>query len=200
MLTLTSPVDTPAHHLPAGVKLAALSLWTLGLFQLGLPLALALALAAVVALHFALGGASFAAHGARLLRPLWPFVLIVALWHGWIGDLAGGAVVILRMLAAVAAANLVTMTTRLSDMVAVIETLARPLARLGLSPRRLALALALVVRFIPVMLDRMDRITDAWRARSPRPARWRVLVPATLAALDDADHAAEALRARGGAD
>lgn len=200
MLTLTSPVDTAAHRLPAGAKLAALSVWTVLLFQLASPLPLTLALFAVAGLHLGLGGAAFAAHGARMVRPLWPFVLIVSLWHGWTGDLSGGAVVILRMLAAVAAANLVTMTTRLSDMIAVIERLARPLARLGLSPRRLALALALVVRFIPVMLDRMDRITDAWRARSPRPARWRVLVPATLAALDDADHAADALRARGGAD
>jgi biotin transport system permease protein len=63
----------------------------------------------------------------------------------------------------------------------------------------LALAFALVIRFIPVMLDHLTRITDAWSARSPRRPRWRVLVPATLAALDDADRAAEALRARGGA-
>ena len=91
------------------------------------------------------------------------------------------------------------MTTRLSDMIQVFQTLARPLAPLGLSPRRLGLAFALVIRFIPVMLDQLTRITDSWSARSPRRPRWRVLVPATLAALDDADHAAEALRARGGA-
>jgi biotin transport system permease protein len=56
-----------------------------------------------------------------------------------------------------------------------------------------------VIRFIPVMLDHLTQITQSWSARSPRRPRWRVLVPATLAALDDADHAAEALRARGGA-
>jgi biotin transport system permease protein len=110
----------------------------------------------------------------------------------------GGAVVLLRMVTAVALANFVTMTTRLSDMLAVFERLARPLAPI-LPPRRLALAFALVIRFIPVMLDRMGQIRQSWSARSPRPPRWRVMVPATLAALDDADRVAEALRARGGA-
>jgi biotin transport system permease protein len=58
--------------------------------------------------------------------------------------------------------------------------------------------MALVIRFIPVMLDRLSQITESWAARSPRRPSWRVLVPATLAALEDADRVAEALRARGG--
>lgn len=198
MLTLTSPVETWAHRVPAGAKLAAMALATTGLFALDAPLALAAALALTVALHLT-GGLRFALAGLRLLRPLWPFILIVGVWHLWTGDIAGGATVLLRMVTAVALANFVTMTTRLSDMLAVIERLARPLRPLGLSPRRLAIAFALVIRFIPVMLDRLEQIGASWRARSPRRPRWRVLVPATLAALDDADRTAEALRARGGA-
>lgn len=197
MLTLTSPVEIWAHRWPAGIKLAALSGWTLFLFWLATPLPLGLALVAVVTLQ-ATGGAVFLAHGLRMVRPLAPFIVIVGLWHGWTGEYAAGWVVVLRMIAAVAAANLVTMTTRLSDMIHVIETLARPLAVFGLKPRRLALAIALVIRFIPLMADRMGQIADAWAARSAIRPRWRVLVPATLAALDDADRAAEALRARGG--
>lgn len=199
MLTLTSPVEIWAHRLPAGAKLGALSVCTVLLFSLTTPATILAALALVVALY-ASSGAAFATHGARMLRPLWPFVLIVGIWHLWTDDPAGGAVIILRLTAAVGAANFVTMTTRLSDMIAVIETLARPLAAFGLKPRRFALALALVIRFIPVMADRMGQISEAWSARSPRRPRWRVIVPVTLAALDDADNAAEALRARGGAD
>lgn len=198
MLTLTSPVETWAHRVPAGAKLAAMALATTGLFALDAPSALAAALALTGALHLT-GGLRFAVAGLRLLRPLWPFILIVGVWHLWTGDIAGGATVLLRMVTAVALANFVTMTTRLSDMLAVIERLARPLRPLGLSPRRLAIAFALVIRFIPVMLDRLEQIGASWRARSPRRPRWRVLVPATLAALDDADRTAEALRARGGA-
>jgi len=158
---------------------------------------MALALAAAAAL-FASGGPGLARTGARLLWPLWPFVVVVGLWHLWSGTALDGLVVVLRLLTAVALANFVTMTTRLSDMIALFQRLARPFGVLGLSPRRLALTFALVIRFIPVMLDRLAQIAECWRARSPRRPRWRVLVPATLAALDDADRVAEALRARGG--
>lgn len=197
MLTLTSPVETWAHRLPAGPKLAALAVATTGLFAMSSPALLAGALVATTGLYLS-GGARFARSGLRHLSALWPFLLIVGLWHLWTRDISGGAAILMRMISAVALANFVTMTTRLSDMLAVFERLARPLTPI-LPPRRLALAFALVIRFIPVMLDRMSQIDASWRARSPRRPRWRVLVPATLAALDDADRVAEALRARGGA-
>lgn len=199
MLTLTSPVKTWGHPLPAGAKLLALCAFTVLLFALKTPLLLTIAFGCVLA-GVAAGGAEFLRASVRLLRPLWFFIVIVGLWHLWLGDIRGGAVVIIRMITAVAAANFVTMTTRLSDMIAVIETLCRPLARFGLSAKTLALAVALVIRFIPVMLQRMAQIRESWRARSHRRPGWRVLLPATLAALDDADRVAEALRARGGTD
>ena len=197
MLTLTSPVETWAHRWPAGVKLVLLCLWTAVLFQITDPLWLgmaALALSAVIASC----GARFLTTALRLLWSVWPFVLIVGLWHLWLRDLSGGATILIRMVATIAAANLVTMTTRLSDMIAVITRLTGPLARIGLRPAVLALAIALMIRFIPVMLERMAQIGDAFRARSTGKAGWRILTPALLAALDDADRVAEALRARGG--
>jgi biotin transport system permease protein len=196
MLTLTSPFETWAHRRAAGEKLAALAVVTTALFLVEAPWVLAVAFAATVALYLT-GGLAFARAGARQLWPLWPFVGIVGLWHLWTGDVAGGAAIVLRMVAAVALANFVTMTTRLSDMLDVFERVARPVSPI-LPPRRLALAFALVIRFIPVMLERVALIRQSWSARSPRRPRWRVMVPATLAALEDADRVAEALRARGG--
>jgi len=198
MLTLTSPVRTWAHPLPAGIKLLALCGFTVVLFTLSTPAMLAIAFGGVM-IAIASCGLEFTRTSARLLRPLWFFITVVGLWHLWLGDIAGGAAVIIRMITAVAAANFVTMTTRLSDMIAVIERLCRPLARFGLSPKTLALAVALVIRFIPVMVQRMQQIRESWQARSHRRPGWRVMLPATLAVLDDADRVAEALRARGGA-
>jgi biotin transport system permease protein len=198
MLTLTSPVEIWAHRLPAGAKLGLLCAFTVLLFALKTPAALLIPAAATTAL-IASGGAVFAKVSLTMLRPLWPFVLIVGLWHLWTNEPAQGASIVIRMITAVAAANFVTMTTRLTDMITVLETLTKPLARLGLSPRALALAMALTIRFIPVTLTRMQVIRESWRARSPRRPGWRVLLPATLAALDDAEAVAEALRARGGA-
>lgn len=197
MLTLTFPHRTWAHALPAGPKLAALAVASFVLFTLTSPAALALALLAIAALT-ASGGRGFAMAALSALCPLLPFVVIVALWHLWSGDVIGGAAIILRLIAAVAAAGFVTMTTTLTEMVALITRLAAPLALIGISPKSLALALALVLRFVPVMLINLATIRAAFRARSPRKPGWRVLVPILLITLDDADHVAEALRARGG--
>lgn len=198
MLTLTSPVETPLHRLPAGAKLAALCAVTVLLFRLNDPAPLALVALGLALLHLALGRA-FAAHALRLLRPLLPFAVVIALWHLWQADLRAGAAILLRLGAAVACANLVTMTTRLSDMIETLARLSRPFRALGLNPRLLSLSVALVIRFVPVLSERLARITEAFRARSPRRAGYRVVLPAALAALDDAAHVAEALRARGGA-
>ncbi|MEO6299271.1 MAG: energy-coupling factor transporter transmembrane protein EcfT [Paracoccaceae bacterium] len=198
MLTLTSPIQTWAHRIPASVKMAALCLWTALLFHLGTPIPLVSAAATIAALTLS-GGMQFAKTSAQMLRPLWPFAVIVALWQLWQHDPQTGVIIILRMVTAVAAANFVTATTRLGDMIDVITTLARPLPIVGLKPRLFGLAIALTIRFIPVMLLNLAAIRESWRARSPRRPGWRTFTPMILATLDDADRVAEALRARGGA-
>ena len=197
MLTLTSSQQTWAHAIGAPIKLAALGAATLLLFRLSSPVTLSAAALATAALTLTFG-TGFALTALRHLRPLAFFVAIVALWHLWLNAPTEGAMVILRLLTAVTLANLVTMTTRLSDMIATFTALARPLRHVGLNPRSLALAMALVIRFVPTMLQTLTILREAWSSRSPRRPGWRILVPATLAAIDDADHVAEALRARGG--
>lgn len=198
MLTLTSPVETPLHRIPAAPKLAALCVFTILLFSLETPLTLGIAFAVIATVHLAFG-ATFARYALRLILPLWPFLVVIAVWHLWLDDLTGGTKVLLGLVTAVAAANLVTMTTRLSDMITTLERLAAPLSYFGLNARTLSLSVALVIRFIPVLSTRMSQITEAFRARSPRRPGYRILIPAALSALDDADHVAEALRSRGGA-
>ncbi len=197
MISLTSPVRTRAHGWPAGAKLLALCLASVGLFSLGALWAQALAAAAVLVLY-AWPGAVFLRHGLRRLWPLWPFVVMVLVWHVVTGDGQTGAVIALRMLSAVALANLVTMTTTLSQMMAVVHWLLGPLARLGVDLRAIELAVALVIRFTPVLTQKGGALAQAWRARSRRRPGWRMIVPFLVLALDDADHVADSLRARGG--
>jgi biotin transport system permease protein len=197
MLTLTSPFETPLHRVPAGVKLAALAGLSVGLFSLQ-SLWMVLAATVGLALLYLSFGLGFARFGAAMLRPLWPFFLVLGLWHLWLGEWAAGLLIGARMLVAVGLANLVTMTTRLDDMIAVVERAAAPLARLGMQPRVLAVAIALVIRFTPVLMDKAQQLGQAWRARSAQRVNWRIVLPISLMALDDADRVAEAIRARGG--
>jgi len=198
MLSLTSDIRTVYHKWPARLKLAGLCAATVSMSFLS-SLSASLAACAMVGGLYAVCGIPFVKQGIRMLRPLWVFVVVVAFWHLATASLAEGATTVAKLVAAVALANLVTMTTRLDDLIAAIEPLFHPLARFGLNPRIFALSVALVVRFIPVLAHKGGQLVEAWRARSHRRPGWRIITPLALIALDDAEHIAEALRARGGA-
>lgn len=197
MISLTSPVETRAHRWPAGLKLAGLCAAAPGLFFLEDPAPLGAVLLALL-LVMALPGRVFFLSALKQLRLLWPFILVVGLWHGWSGEIREGAVIILRLISAVALANLVTMTTRLSDMTDALRPLLSPLGRFGLRPAVAEIAVALTIRLVPVILGKARLLGEAWRARSARRLSWRIILPLTLLALDDAEQVSEALRARGG--
>lgn len=197
MISLTSPIETRAHGWPAGVKLALLCVATLVLFQ-AQHLGLHLAFLSGTVLLYAMPGRSFLVTGCQRIWGLWPFVVLVVLWHVLTADWVGGARIALRMVTAVALANLVTMTTRLSDMMGVARWLMAPLRWFGNRTQSIELAMALVIRFTPVLVNKGQTLALAWRARSLRRPGWRIVVPFAVTAIDDAEHVAEALRARGG--
>lgn len=198
MISLTSPVETRAHGWPAGIKLAALCVSTVLLFLSDDLWVQGGAFIAVMAGYLTLGGMDFLRAGLRSLKILTMFLVIIAVWHAVTGTWVDGAVVALRLLAAVSLANLVTMTTRLTDMTDVVAKLTKPLAIIGMNPRLLELAIALVIRFTPVLIEKGTALNMAWRARSHRRPGWRVILPFVVLAIDESDHVAEALRARGG--
>lgn len=198
MFSLTSPVETPFHRLPADAKLLALALFTVGVFFITSPYWQACALAFVGGLHL-VAGRRVLIQAWVMLRPLWVFVVLILIWHLVTQDMAAGVTICIRLVSAVALANLVTMTTPLQDMIDIALSLLRPFRALGLNTGAIGLAIALVIRFTPALRQNAAHLSQAWRARSARRPGWRLAVPLTLIAVDDAEHVAEALRARGGA-
>ncbi len=197
MISLSSPVKAPWDRWRAGVKLSMLCVATTVLFLSTSLVFHVIAFATCVAIY-AIPGRVFLTTGLRRLTFLWMFLAVIFVWHALTETLIEGAVIALRMLTAVALANLVTMSTKIAEMIALINWVLTPLRRLGLRTRPFEIAIALVVRFTPVLVQKGSALTDAWRARSPKSPRWRIILPFTVLAIDDADHVAEALRARGG--
>lgn len=197
MISLTSPYKTRAHDWPAGVKLAMLFVATLVLFALDSLVFASLVFIAAMLLY-RLPGKGFFREGIRHLRIVLPFVVIVLIWHMLTDDLAAGLRITLRMATAVALANLVTMTTTLSELTELLHWLCTPLRRLGIQTGVLETGIALLIRFIPVLIERAKLLFQSWRARSERRPNWRIIMPMFLMALDDAEQVGEALRARGG--
>lgn len=197
MISLTSPVETRAHGWPAGVKLGLLCLATVVLFAVS-DLHWHVAFNAAMVALYALPGRAFLRAGLARLRVLWMFIVLIVAWHAFSGALTTGLVIALRMITAVGLANLVTMTTSLNGMMGVVRWVLAPLRPLGVNIRAVELAVALVVRFTPVLADKGTMLTQSWRARATRKPGWRIVFPFMVLAIDDAEQVAEALRARGG--
>lgn len=183
------------HRLPAGVKLVALAGLSVLLLPLSDPFLLAMALAVVL-----LAYASFGRPGvARLLqwRPLLPVLAVIGALQWWAGSFEVALASLLRIALMVLLADLVTLTTRLQDMMDALSAVLRPLERFGLDARRLSLAVALVLRFVPVLAAGWHARAEAWRARSGRRVGLALVGAFFAGALKGADQVAEALEARG---
>ncbi len=197
MLSLNSPVRTPYHDIRPGLKLAALCGFTVAVFITESPAWLTGAFLLVLALYL-VPGTGFLIAGLRRLLPLWPFIAVLAIWHAATSEYLEGISIGLRLVSAVALANLVTMTTRLDDLAGLAARLATPLPRTRPVARTIGIAVALVVRFTPVLAQKAGTLLESWRNRSARSPGWRLVIPLAVLAMDDAEHVAEALRARGG--
>jgi len=197
MISLSSPVRTQAHDWPATSKIAGLGAATCGLFFLE-NLTGQVAAFVIVILIYLLPGWQFFRSGLQALWRLWPFVLMLAIFHFVTGTLKEGAIVSLRLISAIGLANLVTMTTPLSEFADSTEFVRPIVRRLGIPPKTLEIVFVLVVRMIPVLSERAQTLHVSWCARSRKRPSWRFILPLFLIALDDANHVADALLARGG--
>ncbi|SEO61000.1 energy-coupling factor transporter transmembrane component T family protein [Trujillonella endophytica] len=190
------PGAGPVHRAPAGLKLGLLAALAVGLFVADRLEVVAGALAGVLLIGLGVARLPGRALLAQV-RPVWPWLLALLAFHlvftGW----HTGTVVVLRLLALVTAAAVVTATTRVTALVAVVEWLARPLAVFGVRPARIGLVIAMTLRFIPLIAERAQRIREAQAARGADGFRFQALVPLLIQVLRLAHTLGEALDARG---
>ncbi|MDP9459422.1 MAG: energy-coupling factor transporter transmembrane protein EcfT [Actinomycetota bacterium] len=202
-LALYVPRASPVHRIPAGWKLLALAALSVLVFAVPTLPVVSGALAAVVA------GGLFAARLpvavlARQVRAVLWLLIAIFLLHVLLTDVSTGSRTVLRLLTLVLAAAVVTATTRVSAMVAVVERICGPLRWFGVRPARIGLVIAMALRFIPLIADRADRIREAQAARGGSARGLRGLtttvVPLLVQVLQLAHTVSEALDARGADD
>jgi len=202
-VALYVPGASPVHRLPAGVKLLCLAALAVLLFARPTLTVAGAALVGtlVVGLCVARLPVAVLARQAWALR--W-FLLALLVVHALTTDVASGAHTVLRLLTLVLAAAVVTATTRVTEMVAVVERLCAPLRLVGARPQRVGLLIAMALRFIPVLVERADRIRAAQAARGGAPRGVRALrttvAPLLVQLLQMAHDVSEALDARGADD
>lgn len=194
-LGLFVPGNSVLHRTPAGAKLISLVVLGVAAFRLDSPAWMAGAVALVVLL----GGLSGVSPRTLLAhaRPALVMLAVIFAAHTVMASWEAGLLVVLRFGLLILSATLVTLTTRVADMVAVVERVCGPLRRVGVSPARMGLVLALAIRFVPVLAEKLREIREARWARGVNRPTVMVLVPLLIKTLRFADQTAEAIDARG---
>jgi biotin transport system permease protein len=195
VIGLYRPGTSPLHRAPPGLKLLLLAAGALVLVALRSPVAVGVACLVVLV------GYLLAALGPREpVHQVWPLrsvVLLLVPFQWWTAGWRAAAVVVGTMVALVAAAGLVTLTTRMTALLDLLERLLQPLQRFGLQPERVSLLLALTIRAVPVLVATLSDVRDARRARGLERSPKALLVPVVLRTMRHADRLGEALVARG---
>ena len=202
MLGIYRHGTSPLHRARPGMKLAGLALMAIALFTPASP-------AGIVAVSLGAAFATVAGYGlagipARIafaqIRPALWILGMIFVFHAIMGDVVTGALIVARFILLIALAALVTLTTRVSEMIATIEAGLAPLRRF-IDPGRVAMCLVLAIRFVPVLANEAHALQEAQAARGGKRAGpgafIRLAVPLILRGLRLSETVAEALYARG---
>jgi len=194
-LGLYAPGTSPLHRTPAGPKLLGLMVFVTVVVILG-------------TVPWLAGACGVAALGYLVARPPWTRVwqvlrllIVLAVLVGglqlWLVGLEPALVTVLRLVAALAAANLFTLTTRIDAVVAAVEHGLGPLRRFGVRPEQLGLLVGLTVQAVGTLAAIAGSVREAAVARGAGRSPTAFAVPFVVRTLRHADELGEALAARG---
>jgi biotin transport system permease protein len=196
MLTSTyQPGTSLLHRAGAGAKLLGLLVFSTVLVAFQSPVLVVLGSVLVAGLY------AVAGFGVRtLVEQVWPlrwFVLFLIPFQLWTRGWEAAVAVVGTLVVAVVGAALVSLTTRVTDLLDVITRLLEPARAIGVDPDRVALLLALTIRAVPVIAATLQEARDARRARGLERSTRALVTPVVVRTIRHADRVGEALAARG---
>ncbi|MET8650496.1 energy-coupling factor transporter transmembrane component T family protein [Nocardia aurea] len=196
MIGYYQPGRSIVHRLPAGTKLILLIVAIVASTIFVRTPIQALAVGGGVAVLFAVAGIGWRVAAAQL-RPMFWMLVVIAVFQVLITSWSRAAVVCGVLIASVALAALVTLTTRVSDMLDAVTRALGPLRRFGVDPERVGLLLALAIRCVPLLSGIVHDVAQARRARGLEWSVTALVTPVLVRALRTADAMGDALAARG---
>jgi biotin transport system permease protein len=193
-LGLYRPGRTPIHRLAAGWKVLAVFGGGTLVMLTRHPLALAAA-GVCVGLLYGVARIPWRVALAQA-RPAAPVLVVLGVAQWVTAGPVVAAVVLVRLATLIMLATLVTLTTRVSDMSAAIGTALRPLRWIGLPTDKVALAISMTLRFVPLLTRVVHEVHEAQRARGLERNLLALAVPVVVRALHTAEQVADAIDAR----
>ncbi|UTO29143.1 energy-coupling factor transporter transmembrane component T family protein [Bartonella harrusi] len=194
MIGLYLPKDTLIHRLKPEIKLVFLTLCGTIIFMVSSVFVLSLFLL-FVALLYGIAKIPFN-NILKQLKSMILFLVLIFVFQVIFKSWLTGFEVILRLISLVFLASLVSLTTKVSDMVNAIETWIQPFQRFGINPSKFSMVLSMAIRFIPVVSEKFNEVREAQRARGFDTNITALAMPLIIRTIRMASEVAEALEAR----
>lgn len=182
-------------HCSPGQKLLALAVFGAAVFLVQRWWVLCLVAGAMLLL-FPLAGVSLR-RAYRMLRDLAFILAAICASQAWLQGPEAALITLARILALVWAAGLVTETTPFSDMSDALRRGLSPLRSFGVDPERLAFAMTLTMRLVPMLRRVLLESREAQQARGLGRSPLTLIVPVMIRIIRLADRISEAVEARG---
>jgi len=186
--------NSALHRVSAGFKLLVLALISVVLFTWPILWLIGLIFLGVVSLYPLAGFSLFTP--LRQFKNLFWLIGILFVFSllnvGWLS----ASILVLRLVCLFFLANLVTLTTPMSVMMASFERFFTILKPFGLHPARVALVFSLTLRFIPVLSRSMAEIRQAQAARGLERSFVASFIPMIVSMLKMSEEIADAIEAR----
>jgi biotin transport system permease protein len=194
MQSIYSEQRTWLHALSAGWKLCAVLCLGVGVYATQHLWWLGLACVSCILVYASLGRVGWRAR--RLLMPLLLACWLVVGFHAYWQHIELGIVSALRMLSISLMGVAFTLTTSSAALLHTLEWVMQPLTLFGIQTHRIALQLALMLRFIEHFFMVWQQLDDAHKIRTGKSGGLRLLAPLTLHMLQSAQRVADTLTLR----
>ena len=195
MISVYSSDLTWLHKIRAGRKLLFLMLTSVFILPIKEVQILCCFLLFVIILYFSLGKSFW--KKIILIRPIIPLLVIILLIQVWMGSFWDGIGIICRLVAMILLANLISISTRMTDIIAAIEPILKFFGIFGISSKYLSIAVALCIRFVTVFFQLWNDLDFAYRARTGKKGGLRLILPFIIQVMKVSEIVGDALTARG---
>jgi biotin transport system permease protein len=194
MIGVFHPGTSLVHRTPAIVKLGLLAV-IVTVVALQSSLVWLGAASVLVVLLFLVARVPLALAWRQIVPIVWVLAFAVpvqVIFGGW----EAAAVMVVRLVVAVALAAVYTLTTPVTATLDAVQALLRPFRR-WIDADRVGLALALTIRCVPLVAELVREVLEARMARGAEGSLRALAVPVIVRALRTAEHLGDALTARG---
>jgi biotin transport system permease protein len=195
LFSLYVPGNTPLHRAGVGWKYLLLVVLTVPALLVAQPVVSLVALvASLLLLASCRAGLRYS---LALPLGLWILVAFLAGYQLLVGRPDLAVVVGTNLVTAVYASRILTLTTPGPALIDALVAALRPFARFGVKPDLVGLAIAIMVRSVPLLLDSFEQVRQAARARGRERNLFLLVTPVVVRAVGQAQATGAALAARG---